>query len=96
MSENNVDYLVCQLADHPLTVAGSTFDRECCECHRHVMIAPSGQARLAAEPHRLVICIVCILPKLEQEPADTEVEISLGDLETELKRVIWNMRRHRN
>jgi len=54
-----VQYLVCQPADSPLTVAGSSFDRTCCKCMRQVMVAPSGQKMLEAAPGIKVLCLVC-------------------------------------
>ena len=51
--------LVCALADWPMTIPGSIYDRECCECYRRVMISPTGLKRLGAEPWLEIICLPC-------------------------------------
>ncbi|HEX4695003.1 hypothetical protein [Sphingomonas sp.] len=59
------DCLVCQLADAPLTVARSSFDRCCADCGRRVMIAPSGVDLLRRRPEVRVICVHCMVMMAE-------------------------------
>jgi hypothetical protein len=51
--------LVCALADAPMVVAGSVFDRACGRCKRQVMIAPTGQDLLKRRPELDILCGEC-------------------------------------
>lgn len=51
--------LVCAAANSPLTVRGSSFNRRCSACQVQVMIAPSGERRLRAEPEIIIVCLGC-------------------------------------
>jgi hypothetical protein len=61
MKKGEPDALVCAYADEPMIALGSIFDRSCGTCGRKVMIAPSGQALLAAKPNLQILCMACFV-----------------------------------
>lgn len=60
--------LVCAPADSPTVVPGSIFGRRCSACDREVMIAPSGQSRLRADPGIAILCASCFLASAKCDP----------------------------
>jgi hypothetical protein len=52
-------FLVCALADAPLTVSGSSFKHHCSKCHRRVMVAPSGMQLLRERRELAILCLTC-------------------------------------
>jgi hypothetical protein len=55
--------LVCEPADSPLTIPGSSFNRACVKCNRRVMISPRGQQVLATMGDLFqVVCRSCARP----------------------------------
>jgi hypothetical protein len=89
--------LVCALADAPMTIPGSTFHRECVECHRKLMVSPTGEAVLREKPTLETICLPCaerLHPKdlAEGLPAAHSIE----ELVEGVLSAVPNLRRHRN
>ena len=90
------DVIVCALADaHDITITGSSFDRKCFKCQRHVMIAPSGQAVLKLHPNLIVICLPCALDTVPED-AEWRLAASPSDIREEMKNLAPNVRRRRN
>lgn len=87
--------LMCAPADSPTTVAGSSFDRSCSECGQKVMISPSGQRVLSENPDMLVVCMACVMPKIQEHDAIslTSDPVSVAH---ELAQTKPNMYRNRN
>ena len=51
--------LVCQRADSPVMVEGSTFHRQCQICDAYVMVSPVGERLIAAGKVVGIVCQVC-------------------------------------
>jgi hypothetical protein len=100
--EDDEDFLVCERADQPMTLADSTFDRFCVECGERVMVAPSGNALLRSKQDIKILCLPCYLPRAEQasQPRFVDIDGTLTDdidlAAQQLKTVVPNMRRYRN
>jgi hypothetical protein len=53
--------LICAAATSPMMALGSALDRCCSRCGRLVMMAPSGQRRIAAHKGRVAfLCLDCV------------------------------------
>jgi hypothetical protein len=53
--------LICEPADAPWTVPGSTFNRVCTKCFRRVMVAPTS-LDIMKEFHKVtILCVPCFL-----------------------------------
>jgi hypothetical protein len=74
MNESRI--FICAPATGDLMVTGTSFDRVCSKCNQRVMVSPSGQARLKAEPAAVIICLKCFKP-----PARYDAELSAGTRE---------------
>jgi hypothetical protein len=59
MSDEEEMYLVCEHAEAPMTVPGSSFRFHCSKCNRRVMVAPSGLSLLRERPEIAIICLTC-------------------------------------
>jgi hypothetical protein len=58
MSDQEV-FLVCEHAEAPMNVPGSSFRHRCSKCNRRVMVAPSGLQLLRERPGISVLCVTC-------------------------------------
>jgi hypothetical protein len=59
--------LVCANALAPHAVEGSVYHHRCVLCGGNVMVAPSGQAMIAANPAIEIICGLCFQPDPDDE-----------------------------
>ncbi len=96
MSNDDRVVLICQVADAPMTIAGSTFDRVCSMCSRRVMIAPSGQAQLRRDPRISIICNACIDGWTVEELEKHTVAPMTAEQIAELQKPMPNFWRKRN
>jgi hypothetical protein len=89
-------FFVCAMADDAVSVLGSSYDRKCSQCQARVMVAPSGQRALLANPSFVILCLRCFkaLPPEEVNLAPSPIS------DSEIIREMWdtrpNLRRSRN
>lgn len=88
--------IVCGLADAPLMVAGTSFDRACSKCGARVMVAPSGRLALARDPELVLLCVRCGFEAMKQCPeGSVQIALPSGSVE-EIASVQPNTWRKRN
>lgn len=63
MAEDPVKLVVCARADAIRKAPGSAFNRTCSECETRVMIAPTGQNFVKANPDAKIICMGCFFAR---------------------------------
>jgi hypothetical protein len=87
--------LVCALADSPLVVEGSTFDRWCVSCGGKVQLAPSGQKIIESQGEANVVltCTVCFG---DRSLAGSTLASTEDTIAQELRTAKPNLRRCRN
>lgn len=87
--------IMCAPADAPITTPGSSFDNVCVLCGVKVMMAPTGQAFVAANPDAEIVCFNCVFK-------DPEGNVAVGfagdvkDVIGEFDRACPNPRGSRN
>lgn len=62
--------LVCATADAPRKVPGSVFGHVCSDCSVRVMMAPTGQKFLKANPDAKIVCTPCFVARAMSGPVD--------------------------
>jgi hypothetical protein len=70
--------LICMpLSQAAMVARNSTTDQKCSECGQRVLIAPSGQNFLKANPDAAILCTACYVPDPEDigQLAAPEAEI---------------------
>ena len=87
-------YLVCAPADAPLCVPKSIFGKECSECRRPVMIAPSGQGFLRDHPDASLICSHCFARA--RFTGKTQLAAPAGVIAAEKRNAVPNLWKYRN
>ena len=95
MARKDVRLLACMRATAPLTVPGSDFSRSCTLCHTRVMIAPSGQRALEADPKMKIVCVRCVRRTLKPEDIVT-LPMALDATLDEAATSVPNLWRERN
>ncbi len=100
MSGDEPIILVCAHADSPKVVPGSIFTHRCQRCGAYVMVAPSGQEVLKANPLAIVICMDCLnqddIEVSNGEASNCYLAESPEELAKSLAASVPNMRRRRN
>lgn len=87
-------FLVCAPAEAALVVPGTIFGRQCSECRREVMIAPSGQNFLAEHPDAKILCQFCF--RKLSGPVRTEFAASPAEFARERRAAVPNLWKYRN
>lgn len=86
--------LVTILADDaPIAAAGSSTDRKCSKCAKAVLLAPSGQRFMKANPDTIILCIRCFRP---EEYGTGSPAASAEELKAEFRTAQPNTYRGRN
>ncbi len=80
-----------------MTIPGSTFDRECSECRRRVMLSPQGQKVLDAQPSIELICLPCAERLYPDDLANGQPAAgTVREFMEGVSSAVPNVRRHRN
>jgi hypothetical protein len=83
--------IICELADAPKMIPGSTFDQVCVGCERRVMLSPFGQDLLKRHPTARIICARCFEPR-EGDVLNLPSREQLADAHTRSQPNPWRNR----